>query len=86
MVSEAGAWPTCDYHTIKELWDKILCATIENSKIVLQVNNDHLAVDDVQTKFETEQALRVSLESDINGLNKVLDELTLAIWRCILKA
>ncbi|KAM5322986.1 LOW QUALITY PROTEIN: keratin, type I cytoskeletal 19-like [Glossophaga mutica] len=67
------------YHqTIEELWDKVLGATIENSKIVLQINNVHLAVDDFQTQFEVEQALRMSVEADINGLRKVLDELTLA--------
>ena len=77
-----GPGPARDYShyfkTIEDLRDQILGATIENSKIVLQIDNARLAADDFRTKFETEQALRMSVEADINGLRRVLDELTLA--------
>ncbi|KAK2102379.1 Keratin, type I cytoskeletal 19 [Saguinus oedipus] len=81
-LEKQGPGPSCDYShcykTIEDLRDKILGATIENSKTVLQIGNAHLATDDFQTKFEIQQALRMSMEADINGLHRVLEEVTLA--------
>uniref|UniRef100_A0A2K5HEW4 Keratin, type I cytoskeletal 19 n=1 Tax=Colobus angolensis palliatus TaxID=336983 RepID=A0A2K5HEW4_COLAP len=77
-----GPGPSRDYShyykTIQDLRDKLLGATIENSRIVLEIDNARLAADNFRTKTETEQALRMTVEADINGLRGVLDELTLA--------
>ncbi|XP_040186960.1 keratin, type I cytoskeletal 19-like [Rana temporaria] len=62
---------------IADLQAQLLTGHTNDAKLTLQMENAKLALDDFKRKYETEKAFRAALETDLEGLRKVMDNLTI---------
>ncbi|XP_075034426.1 keratin, type I cytoskeletal 14-like [Mixophyes fleayi] len=63
------------FRTIQELQSQTSATTVENARLVLQVENARLAADDFRNKYDMERQLTNSVEGDVNGFRILLEEL-----------
>ncbi|XP_069808217.1 keratin, type I cytoskeletal 14-like [Dendropsophus ebraccatus] len=63
--------------TIAELQSQLINGQLNGAKLTLQMENAKLASDDFKRKYDTEKAFRAALEVDLEGLRKVMDNLTI---------
>ncbi|NXF11934.1 K1C19 protein, partial [Smithornis capensis] len=68
---------TSYYQAIEQLQNQIISATVDNNKLLLDIDNSKMTADDFRMKYENELVIRQTVESDINGLRNLMDDLTL---------
>ncbi|KAK2092036.1 Keratin, type I cytoskeletal 18 [Saguinus oedipus] len=62
------------FKTIEDLRAQIFTNTVDNACTILQIDNVSLAADDFAVKYERELAVCQSMENNIHGLCKAIDD------------
>ncbi|NXA78093.1 K1C15 protein, partial [Thryothorus ludovicianus] len=57
---------------------QIISATVDNNRMLLDIDNSKMTADDFRMKYENELVIRQTVESDINGLRNLMEGLTCA--------
>ncbi|NXC64751.1 KRT36 protein, partial [Aleadryas rufinucha] len=65
------------YQTIEQLQNQIISATVDNNRMLLDIDNSKMTAEDFRMKYENELIIRQTVEADINGLRNLMDDLTL---------
>ncbi|XP_032566886.1 keratin, type I cytoskeletal 16-like [Chiroxiphia lanceolata] len=65
------------YQTIEQLQNQIISATVDNNRLLLDIDNSKMTAEDFRMKYENELVIRQTVEADINGLRNLMDDLTL---------
>ncbi|NXF26450.1 K1C15 protein, partial [Rhodinocichla rosea] len=55
---------------------QIISATVDNNRMILDIDNSKMTADDFRMKYENELVIRQTVEADINGLRNLMDGLT----------
>uniref|UniRef100_A0A8C5X847 IF rod domain-containing protein n=1 Tax=Malurus cyaneus samueli TaxID=2593467 RepID=A0A8C5X847_9PASS len=65
------------YQAIEQLQNQIISATVDNNRMLLDIDNSKMTAEDFRMKYENELVIRQTVEADINGLRNLMDDLTL---------
>ncbi|XP_014646189.1 PREDICTED: keratin, type I cytoskeletal 23 [Ceratotherium simum simum] len=64
---------------ISRLQEQIVGGQLNNAQIILLIDNARTAVDAFSLKYENEHSFKKDLETEVEGLRKTLDDLTIVI-------